>query len=346
MFPFQEAHAYKPGDYFGEFAMCTNLPHTNSAVAKEKSVLFSLNGSDFLQFLKQVKEVRSFWKAYFHKTVKNSMISQLKRFNVPFLADFTEDHYSMAAELTSVSQFLPDSVIFREGDKGDCFYMIAKGEVQVSVKGQTVAKMGAGEYFGEIALVKDVSRTATVTTLGACVLLCCHKVQFQQLLDKFPSMGADFQALLAPEDMTIKHVLNHSTALSFFSKMLEKEFSAENMKFVRAVSSYRKIANDNEIQIEKAEEIYDVFISRAGSFPVNVLHTQKLDIEDKIDSNTVDMTLFDDCLDHILHMLGTDTLTRFKHDRLFRQFTDSLRRYKNAEAGYSPHYRRKIAHLN
>ncbi|WNQ10392.1 ATP-binding cassette domain-containing protein [Paenibacillus aurantius] len=81
------------------------------------------------------------------------------------------DQLSQLQPLLGRREYPPGAVIIREGDEGEEAFIITRGEVEVSVRGADgretlVNRLGAGQYFGEIALIRQVRRTATVRAAG------------------------------------------------------------------------------------------------------------------------------------------------------------------------------------
>jgi CRP-like cAMP-binding protein len=68
--------------------------------------------------------------------------------------------------------------IVREGEPGDRYYVVADGELEVSADGAAMRTLGRGEGFGEIALLRSVRRTATVTARTAARLYTLDREPF------------------------------------------------------------------------------------------------------------------------------------------------------------------------
>ena len=79
-------------------------------------------------------------------------------------------------------------VLITEGDRGREFFVIISGEVEVRRKGRKLATLGPGTYFGEIALLSQQPRTATVTALTPLRVLVIADRAFVGLLDEMPEL--------------------------------------------------------------------------------------------------------------------------------------------------------------
>ena len=92
-----------------------------------------------------------------------------------------------AAAAALVRVDLPaDSVIVREGDVGDRFWVIEEGDVVVDQGGTPIARLGPGDSFGELALIRDIPRTASVTAQTQCGLYALDRESFLLALTASP----------------------------------------------------------------------------------------------------------------------------------------------------------------
>jgi voltage-gated potassium channel len=109
--------------------------------------------------------------------------------NVPLFAGLDAARIAEIARLLKHQVVPAQFVVVRRGDPADAMFFIMAGEVQVDIP-PTPVRLGRGQYFGEIALIRDTVRTATVTTLTECQLLSLDVADFRRLLENNPSLKA------------------------------------------------------------------------------------------------------------------------------------------------------------
>ena len=88
-------------------------------------------------------------------------------------------------------------VLIREGERGREFFVIISGEVEVRRKGRKMSTLGAGSYVGEIALLSQIPRTATVTATTPLDVLVITDRAFLNLLEKSPTIAVKVARTLA-----------------------------------------------------------------------------------------------------------------------------------------------------
>ncbi|MCB8921451.1 MAG: cyclic nucleotide-binding domain-containing protein [Ardenticatenaceae bacterium] len=102
-----------------------------------------------------------------------------------------------ADSMSGPVHFAAGETIIRQGDKADKFYILANGRVEVleTINGQEqhINYLNAGDYFGEIGLLEDQQRTATVRAVTAVHALAFDRAAFRRWLSKSPESKQDLQ---------------------------------------------------------------------------------------------------------------------------------------------------------
>ncbi len=112
---------------------------------------------------------------------------------IPLFSDLDERDLETVASLVTVRQVPKQSIVVQEGEPGDAMYIIIRGSVKISyyaADGQEVvlALLGAGDFFGEMALLDDQPRSATVITMADSELAQIRRVDFDRLLKSSPAL--------------------------------------------------------------------------------------------------------------------------------------------------------------
>ena len=165
---------YTIGDYFGELALMYNAPRAASIVAVSDTVLYTLDRECFNHIVKE-------------ETMKNR--EKLEKFlsEVELLASLSSYERSKICDCLKIIIFEPEQRIIREGEKGNSFFLIVQGEataLKLNPQGIEEAVMNYKEkmYFGELALLRDIPRSATVVAKTQVKVASIDRNAFKRLL--------------------------------------------------------------------------------------------------------------------------------------------------------------------
>ena len=117
--------------------------------------------------------------------------------SIPLFDRFDRKHLERLGMLTEEVDVPAGKVLIRQGELGDDLMVIVTGTVDVERDSVKVNRLGAGDFFGEIALIDRGPRTATVTAETACRVLVINHRDFHALMDEFPEVAAQVLVTLA-----------------------------------------------------------------------------------------------------------------------------------------------------
>ena len=118
---------------------------------------------------------------------KNAKVELLS--SVPLFTGLSKGQLGQLASIADEIDLPEGRVIIREGERGREFLIVLEGEAEVRRKGRKLATRRAGDFVGEIALVSDIPRVATVTAISPLRVLVIADREFRALLERTPTIA-------------------------------------------------------------------------------------------------------------------------------------------------------------
>jgi CRP-like cAMP-binding protein len=188
----------KPGNIFGELAVIAGLPRSATAMAKINCRVLSLDEKQFHAALEKKPEFALMLMSIMVQRLRQSM-AKLGATIPPTAAAASRSDILDKKALADLHKALgtPDPAVFQAGKVimstgavGAVMYVVAEGNVAISVGSSVVEHVGPGGMFGELALVDRSARAATATADSACKLLPINRNEFLELVKSKPVFGA------------------------------------------------------------------------------------------------------------------------------------------------------------
>jgi CRP-like cAMP-binding protein len=116
---------------------------------------------------------------------------------LPIFAKLDPRSMEAVGALARIVSFPADTVLVREGEAADAFYVIVTGTIHIQRQGRFVGSMSDGGFLGEIALMEGGDRTATAICATDCDLVELGAFEFGRVMATFPDVRARVDAAVA-----------------------------------------------------------------------------------------------------------------------------------------------------
>jgi cAMP-dependent protein kinase regulator len=161
------------GESFGELGLVGNAPRAATVRALEESEVFEIDKGTFDRLLADMVQLPDF-----APTLQS--LTELRE--LPCFAHLSNAQIADLLDHGKWSTLTPGEVVIRQSEVGDAFYAISSGQVDVLRDGALVDTLGPRSYFGEVALLTDVPRTASVVARTPVRVFRLNRDGFEQLV--------------------------------------------------------------------------------------------------------------------------------------------------------------------
>ncbi len=221
----EQEQTIQPGDVFGLTATLANIPYETSAIAQDAVTTWKLDRGAFDAIVAEKPEfvvhLGAGRRTPLPVSDEDLAVERLRA--LPLFAELDGDTLRAVTKRLVVRSVAKGDVIYKEGDVGDALYLVDKGRVEivgnVSRKGQVLARIGAGGFFGEMALLTGKPRTTGARAAENTILWALYRTDFEQLVNAYPVIGKALSNVLQDRLGTAGHafVEKHLRLIGLFN---------------------------------------------------------------------------------------------------------------------------------
>lgn len=170
---------------------------------------------------------------------------------IPLFANIENQDLERIAEASVVRSFPKNSIVITEGDSSSSLYVILGGEVKVYVsdedgKANTISRYSAGDYFGELSLIDQEPRSASVQTISKCKIAILSRNYFVKYIEQHPWVAISLLKGLAQRlRVTTDHAKNLALMDVFgrIASVLLQEADEEHGRLITPALTQQDIAD-------------------------------------------------------------------------------------------------------
>ena len=178
------------GDFFGEHAFMARTAHHDQAKAETDTSVLMIDRATFDGWVEKHPAIQSTVEDFYRRRVLARVLAI-----TPVFEGVPPDARLALADKFRLQVYENGSVVVKEGESGDIFYLIRSGRVKISTRGMRsqgdpveLGSMAEGSFFGEVSLLTDKPRTATVVAEGHLELMELTRNDFKAIVADFPSV--------------------------------------------------------------------------------------------------------------------------------------------------------------
>ena len=196
----------KAGEIFGEIAVITQQPRSATAIARKFCQVLVMDARQFQQALQATPEFALMLMNIMNNRLRLTLALMKQTASLPSFGDRDDLRVfdkKMMEDLVAAFRARPPQtfpagrVIMKEGDAGVSMYIVIRGRITVSIKETVVEQVGPGGTFGEMALVDQVSRSATALAATESQLLTISRSDFLNLVKTKPGFAISLLKTIA-----------------------------------------------------------------------------------------------------------------------------------------------------